>query len=822
LKTLLAPFLDTRHASAGKLALWTTLLLGGPLALLVALLVSQKLDRPTWKLRPSRETAISIAAEQATRLGLSVRGWGVVANPEVDSNWDVVFGPKVGTRPGRPAIAVPARLLVTFFRPDQRVWLRVTLDPEGRVVGYRCGGPDLTAVLKAASQTAPADPAQLASEALKSQQQRLAGLDLQPAEEQRFDAGLGVTGRRFVWHARASGFPDADFEITADVVGNAVVRFETGIAYSRQILDRDSLARNASQLGNLARVIAAIGLVGFACFLYAKRSREKEAPHGRAAILAGALAVFSVLLVVLEPGLGMIGQKVEDFSTVPLLSAMIAVLFTLLVQGLLLGLAYGSSEGTVRERYSGKLTSLDALLTGRFFNQPVGVAVLTGAAVAAWAASASFLLQTRFPGLLCDLTGRIGMLTYLNRAQFVLAVNLPLVAMMSTVMALLLPLTIYTHTASWRRMPRWLAAAICLAAALIVVNIGVGVDFGVSAWYLNTVLDLSVLACAFWLGDLLSAIMAISVFSTLSGFHDAERLVSSWEHATVFTVVIGSALLLPLVLGAWFGRKLTDEEVRPGYAHNLFQRLALEAEFLAAGEAQRRLLPAVTPKIAGLSLAGACIPAPNVSGDFYDLVRTHDGQLLLMAAEGGNDGLVSALTIALAKGFLLFESDAPRSPREIVEAMHAALGNYFVRASGRTSILVAKVSPDSGMVHAARTGEYPRMLVLTDAGEVWRPKLEFASPRSDIQLLNFEVQPADTLLVFTDGLPRELQAATGKDVIAWLRGAASFRGVPDADRLCQALVQAARGREGTRQGDDITALVVRRLAENAGASEAVA
>jgi len=404
----------------------------------------------------------------------------------------------------------------------------------------------------------------------------------------------------------------------------------------------------------------------------------------------------------------------------------------------------------------------------------------------------------------------------------VLAINLPLVAMMSTVLALLLPLTIYTQMARWRQMPKWLGAGICLAAAVIVVNIGVGVDFGVPGWYLNSALDLIVLACAFWLGDLLSAIMAISVFTTLSGFHDAERLATGWEYATFFMLLAGSAALLPLVLGAWFGRELTDEEVRPGYAHNLFQRLALEAEFHAAGEAQKRLLPAVTPKIAGLSLAGACIPAPNVSGDFYDLIRTHDGQLLLMAAEGGNDGLVSALTIALVKGFLLFESDAPRSPREIVECMHAVLGSYFVRASGKTSILVAKVRPDSGMVHAARTGEYPQMMVLTGAGEVWRPKVELSSPDSDIQLLNFNFEAGDTLVVFTDGLPRELQAATGKDVAGWLRGAASFRGMADAGSLCDAIVNAARGREGTQQSDDITALVVRRSVETVDASEAAA
>ena len=49
----------------------------------------------------------------------------------------------------------------------------------------------------------------------------------------------------------------------------------------------------------------------------------------------------------------------------------ISIAMTYLVMGLFMGLAYGSGEGDIRESYPGKLTSLDALVTGRLFSQNV-------------------------------------------------------------------------------------------------------------------------------------------------------------------------------------------------------------------------------------------------------------------------------------------------------------------------------------------------------------------------------------------------------------------------------------------------------------------
>ncbi len=68
--------------------------------------------------------------------------------------------------------------------------------------------------------------------------------------------------------------------------------------------------------------------------------------------------------------------KFSSFALPAYVSAGIAFI----VMGLLVGIAYGSGEGEVREAYPGKLTPLDALLAGKVFSRDVAVSVLFGAA----------------------------------------------------------------------------------------------------------------------------------------------------------------------------------------------------------------------------------------------------------------------------------------------------------------------------------------------------------------------------------------------------------------------------------------------------------
>jgi hypothetical protein len=70
--------------------------------------------------------------------------------------------------------------------------------------------------------------------------------------------------------------------------------------------------------------------------------------------------------------------------------------------------------------------------------------------------------------------------------------------------------------------------------------------------------------------------------------------------------------------------------------------LALTDEIDRAGEVQRRLLPQSVPDLPGYSVAGGCLPAHAVGGDFYDWFPAKDGYQFVLADVMGK-GLGAAI-----------------------------------------------------------------------------------------------------------------------------------------------------------------------------------
>src|SRR5207244_7664363 len=71
-----------------------------------------------------------------------------------------------------------------------------------------------------------------------------------------------------------------------------------------------------------------------------------------------------------------------------------------------------------------------------------------------------------------------------------------------------------------------------------------------------------------------------------------------------------------------------------------------------AAQIQRDLWPRTVPELEGYDLAGACRPAEDVAGDFYDWRVTPDGQLDLTVADVMGKGIGAALVMATLRASL--------------------------------------------------------------------------------------------------------------------------------------------------------------------------
>jgi len=130
----------------------------------------------------------------------------------------------------------------------------------------------------------------------------------------------------------------------------------------------------------------------------------------------------------------------------------------------------------------------------------------------------------------------------------------------------------------------------------------------------------------------------------------------------------------------------------------------LHAEFAAAREVQRRLVPTVLPQIHYLRLGATYIPAAEVGGDFYQVFPRNDGSALIVIGDVSGKGLKAAMTGTLVLGALRTLAQENLSPSQIL----FRLNNQLATASdgGFVTCLCARTAPD-GTLTLANAGHLP-------------------------------------------------------------------------------------------------------------------
>jgi PAS domain S-box-containing protein len=92
-------------------------------------------------------------------------------------------------------------------------------------------------------------------------------------------------------------------------------------------------------------------------------------------------------------------------------------------------------------------------------------------------------------------------------------------------------------------------------------------------------------------------------------------------------------------------RKLAEAALREAERRHY----QLQAEILYAAEIQARLLPRVDPALPGFDIAGRCIPAKHVGGDFFDWQTVAPGVLGLTLGDVMGKGIAAAMLMATVR-----------------------------------------------------------------------------------------------------------------------------------------------------------------------------
>jgi serine phosphatase RsbU (regulator of sigma subunit) len=233
------------------------------------------------------------------------------------------------------------------------------------------------------------------------------------------------------------------------------------------------------------------------------------------------------------------------------------------------------------------------------------------------------------------------------------------------------------------------------------------------------------------------------------------------------------------------------------------RQAVMDGALAAAREVQQVILPLQDEAVPGFTVESVYKPAQQVGGDFFQILPTGDGGLLVVVGDVAGKGLPAAMLVSVLVGAIRTVASYSHEPEEILAQLNARL---LGRTQGSFSTaLAARIGAD-GSVKIANAGHLSPYL---DGNEV---ELPGALPLGVVggiryESISFRLHPGSRLTFYSDGVV-EAQNAQGA-LFGFERGC-EVSTQPAAD-----IVEAAVAHG---QSDDITVVTIHRTAAIASAA----
>jgi sigma-B regulation protein RsbU (phosphoserine phosphatase) len=189
----------------------------------------------------------------------------------------------------------------------------------------------------------------------------------------------------------------------------------------------------------------------------------------------------------------------------------------------------------------------------------------------------------------------------------------------------------------------------------------------------------------------------------------------------------------------------------------------LERELEIAGEVQRNLLPTHFPEVPGYSFAGRNVPARQVGGDLYDVMRLSDSHLGLLMADVSDKSVHAALIMAVTRTLFVAHAPSSLSPAEVALRVHNGLLEIADNDDMFVTVFYGVLDVRTGRLCYVRGGQDRPLLFRSGGGppEQLDAVGRFLGMLPGLTLEEREVQlgPGDLLVAYSDGVPDAINPA---------------------------------------------------------------
>ncbi len=291
-------------------------------------------------------------------------------------------------------------------------------------------------------------------------------------------------------------------------------------------------------------------------------------------------------------------------------------------------------------------------------------------------------------------------------------------------------------------------------------------------------------------------------------------VVLPWYQSGWILYLLGGAIVVLLSLCGIFAYR---------YYHQRQQVLAYQREAVSeladAREMQIGLIPQTAPEVPGFEIAGVCISARTVSGDFFDYVPLSSGALAVVLADVTGKGMKGAMNAVLSSGVLHSVAQLEVSPSQMLQVLNNNLYPRFQRYTN-CAMAILTIDPKDKTLKYANAG-IPYPIIKRDEDDIEELSID-GTPLGAFQASEYQETPpielksGDSIVLFSDGIaeapqrnnPDRLYMET--DRLGHL-----IKGLDQtmtAAVMIDAIINDVRDFSGdTQQNDDMTIVVIKVL-----------
>ncbi len=475
----------------------------------------------------------------------------------------------------------------------------------------------------------------------------------------------------------------------------------------------------------------------------------------------------------------------------------------------------GVTDSFARDRFPSKIRPLVLLRHGQVHNATVGSSLLRGILIGGLLIGLVTVMLWLFDGAI------------VRQAEVMVsdAIFRPVVGdllggtAISYINALLLCMG-FGMIAYGSRGNGWVVVPIVALGAVLLQLSPAGIHMTWEGLAINAAIGL-LLGLAFLKWDLFTVLMAL--FSSTLLWSQKEGLLitgaDSWIDG-LLAILLLISLVIFAVLGIVAGEETrTVKEYVPEYVTEMAGQERVKRELEIAYQVQASFLPRSMPRISALDLAGMCLPANEVGGDYYDYIELDERYLAVVIGDVSGKGIHASFFMTLVKGILQSAARTSRSPADVLRQLNHL---FYINVPSGTfiTLIYGVIDIKTGTFTFARAGHNPAILLRANSTD-----FTFLQPAgmavgfvdrglfdSGIKEETVHLAPGDMIVLYTDGFSESMNTKRelyGDERLA--TKAAHIGCSRSASAMLRMLTEDVyHFIEGMGRADDMTMMVIKR------------